>query len=632
MVFMANRCGAWQVGDDIDGGPVEFRILFPHGADPQVTAIRVAGDFQHHLGGQDWDFAGGPVLTVEQRTGDQPGTFWSVRTGDLPAGFHLYKYLVEFDDGAGGRFTRIVTDPCARYGGGEHANSGVVVGGSRPADNVVRPLVGGRRPLEELTVYELMIDDFTSEYRRGRAPLDAVVDRLDDLRGAGFTAIEFMPWTAWKTAEFDWGYEPYQYFSVETRYADDVLGPAEKLSRLKRLISECHDRGIHVIMDGVFNHVSVEFPYRHLYRNPDDCPFTRRTFVKAFPGLQDLDFAEPITGELVRDVCRYWIEVFGIDGIRFDNTVNFYAPGDLRGLPEILASVRDLIHDRGEDNFSLTLEHLDVSAVTVTNTTAATSYWDDSLHQRTWDALWSGGIDSSFLNALNTRRFLADGKVPTLYLSNHDHSHVAWRAARREGDAGRRDAGAFSGWWRVQPFLIALFTSTAVPLVPNGQEFGEEHRLPEDDQGSGRRVSARPLHWKQRTDRIGAPTLALHTRLARLREQHPAMRSALMYPHEWQPWQTRFNPVGVGVDVERQLVIHHRWAPVAGGVENLVVVLNFSEADQQVEVPFPTSGRWDDLLAGFDGGPGYSVGVAGPRAMVDVGSHWGRILHRVNPA
>ena len=87
----------------------------------------------------------------------------------LPAGFFEYKYQVDFEDGT----SRIVTDPCARYSGLSDRRSGVVIGGSRPAENTVRPLVGGRRPLTELTIYELMIDDFTAEYRRQRAPLAA---------------------------------------------------------------------------------------------------------------------------------------------------------------------------------------------------------------------------------------------------------------------------------------------------------------------------------------------------------------------------------------------------------------------------------------------------------------------------
>jgi len=613
---MDERCGAWQVGNDPDSGAIEFRVFFPAGVDPHVTSIVVAGDFQAELGGKDWDFANGFALLRD--TSDPRGDFWSVATGAVPAGFYEYKYLVGFD-GAAARF---VTDPCARYSGLRDRNSGVVVGGSRPADNVVRPLPDGRKPLADLVVYELMIDDFTADFRRGRAPLDAVTDRLDDLRDMGVNAIEFLPWTAWKNADFDWGYEPFQYFAVESRYANDLAHPEEKLSWLKRLVNECHDRGIHVIMDGVYNHVSPAFPYRELYREPELCPFTAHTWVKDFPRLQDLDFGNRATGEFIEDVCRYWVDEFGIDGIRFDNTVNFYQPGDLRGLPEVLTAVRD----RFGADFSLTLEHLDQSAVAVTNSTAATSFWDNSLHDLCFDALWNDRITADLLNALNNRRLLAAGKVPTLYLSNHDHSSSGWQAG------ARANVGSVGGWWKLQPFLIALFTSTAVPLLRNGDELAEDHFLPEDDHDTGRRVIARPLRWKLAGDPIGTTLRALHRRLARIRAEHPGLRSPFMYPAEWETWQSEPNPVGVGIDVARQTVVYHRWAPVDGGVDNLVVVLNFGDKEKLVDVPFPATGGWDDLLAGFAGGDeSWTVEVGGPRAPVLVGSHWGRVLHRFNP-
>jgi 1,4-alpha-glucan branching enzyme len=342
--------------------------------------------------------------------------------------------------------------------------------------------------------------------------------------------------------------------------------------------------------------------------------------------LQDLDFGEPITGQLILDVCRYWLDTFGIDGIRFDNTVNFYVPGNLRGLPEILAGVTAHVADKGESSVPLILEHIDMSAAQVTNDTVATSFWDNSLYGLTFDALWNDRIDSGFLNGLNNRRFLSEGKVPTLYLSNHDHSHAAWQSGARE------NLGAVARWWKLQPFLIALFTSTAVPLIHNGQEFGEEHFLPEDDQGTGRRVTGRPLRWKLRSDPIGKTLTALHARLARTRHGRPALRSAFMYPAEWPTWHTQFNPVGVGVDVARQLVVYHRWAPTDTGVDNIVVVLNFSGSDEVVEVPFPIPGQWTDLLASFNGAPEWSVDVTAATARVPVGSHWGRILWRFNPA
>ena len=79
MVFMDERCGAWQFGGDEAGGQLEFRVFFPAGADPHVAAIRASGNFQRQLGGQDWDFGAGLPLTV-QPGNDPRGVFWSVRT------------------------------------------------------------------------------------------------------------------------------------------------------------------------------------------------------------------------------------------------------------------------------------------------------------------------------------------------------------------------------------------------------------------------------------------------------------------------------------------------------------------------------------------------------------------------
>jgi hypothetical protein len=59
---MQERCGAWQVGNDVAGGRVEFRVVFPTGPDPGIDAIRVAADFQQTLGGGNWDFARGLPL------------------------------------------------------------------------------------------------------------------------------------------------------------------------------------------------------------------------------------------------------------------------------------------------------------------------------------------------------------------------------------------------------------------------------------------------------------------------------------------------------------------------------------------------------------------------------------------
>ena len=633
-MFTQEKLGAWQVGNNTNQGAVEFKVFYPDRAntsqvslshpaavargatygDPRVQRIQVAGDFQHHLGEADWDFASAPDLVASV---NPFGVIWSYATPiDLPSGFYQYKYFVTFNNGA----TRKVGDPYARYGGAENQNSAFVIGGSTPQQNQVQSITGGRRPLRDLVLYELMIDDFTDEYRGFKAPLDAVRENLPYLDHLGINAILFMPWTAWPSENFNWGYNPHQYFAVEFRYANALNAPAEKLSWLKSLINDCHGLGIHVVMDGVFNHVgdsnpdanvAYGFPYRWLYQNILDCPYAGK-FGNEFSGLQDLDYHNPCTQEFIRDVCFYWMDSFGIDGIRFDNTVNFYEENDTRGLPTLIADINAHAND---PNFSTALEHLNMSAVHVTNNVGATSYWNNELYGRTFEYLWNGGIDSPIMGALDNHRGLPSNRVATVYLGNHDHSHVAWQAGARSNSGGLE-------WYRTQPYVIALLTGLGCPMIQNGQEFAEDYWIMEDDRGSNRRVKPRPLRWGFADDRIGGTLRDIYRRLIEVRLNYPALRSDNLYPANWENWQTQFNPEGYGVDTAKSVVIYHRWSdPSPGPLEKFIIVLNFSGVTQSVNLPFSDNGEWDDLLNGF------SVSVSNFK-IVDfrVTSYWGNIF------
>jgi pullulanase/glycogen debranching enzyme len=141
-------------------------------------------------------------------------------------------------------------------------------------------------------------------------------------------------------------------------------------------------------------------------------------------------------------------------------------------------------------------------------------------------------------------------------------------------------------------------------------------------------VISRPIRWKLATDPIGRTLTALHRRLALLRRDLAALRSPQMWPDRTDPDVDRFNSAGAGVDLDRQLAIYHRWALLDDGrVQNVVVVLNFSDTTHTVAVPFSRTGRWTDVLAGFDGsGAVWDVTVTGASAPVTVDSHWGRVL------
>jgi hypothetical protein len=74
-------------------------------------------------------------------------------------------------------------------------------------------------------------------------------------------------------------------------------------------------------------------------------------------------------------------------------------------------------------------------------------------------------------------------------------------------------------------------TAPGVPMVQNGQEFAEDHWIPEDDKGSGRRIQPRPLRWDYGNDNFGKPLREIYTRLIQLRQEYSVLRADGFYPN-----------------------------------------------------------------------------------------------------
>lgn len=617
----------YQFGAYDDNRCARFSVFFPgsgdysRGGDPKIQRLKVFGTFQTALGHSAWS----EPDALELKARDfEAGTLYEVKTPKLPDGFYEYKYIVIFDDNS----QRVVGDPCARYGTGRHENSGFVIGGSQPQDNIITPLAA-RLDVRDLIIYELMIDDFTVEYLGARAPLDAVIDKLDYIRDLGFNAIEFMPWTAWPGNEFSWGYNPFMYFAVEHRYVDHPREAAEKLSRLKRLISECHKRGLHVIMDGVFNHVeksrdSLGFAYNWLYKNEIDCPFIGRFGDAGF--LDELDFNNKCTGHFILDVCRYWIDIFCIDGLRLDYTKGFYAGGSSGpGLTDLIDGIRAHLETKGDDfknKFPIIIEHLDgYNAIDIANKVNATACWYDEMVWRTRDYLFGRRIDERIMRLLNTARDFQPGRAPITYVENHDHSSIAAVASGAFHCQFARDQ-----WYRAQPYLIFLLTCFGAPLLYNGEEFMDGYAMPEgpEETEACKRVSPRPKRWDFSDDSIGRWMRDLVKKLNNIRNDHPALRSPNFYPASWESWMQKPDMDGYGVDVEKGTVVYHRWGQANdGSLERFIIALNFSEWNQAIDIPLP-GGVWEDLLSGWRVAP---TG-GGVLRQQSIGSNWGHVFYK----
>jgi pullulanase len=583
----------------------EFRVFFPGrgpeppfsvwAGDPGIKSLKVVGSFQ----AKPWDEATG--LPLQPR--DEPrfgGTLYSGTTGTLAPAFYEYKYLVTFQNGT----SRLVGDPCARYSGFRQAGAGrprevcgVVIDDPATYRPVAVTPLARRLPLRDLVIQEVMLDDFTRRYRNGRAPVRAFLDKLDHLVDLGVNAIEFMPWTAWPGRSFSWGYDVSLQFAPEFDYVNDPADPTAKLDGLRAMISACHQRNLHVILDGVFNHVRAAtkgegFPYFWLYHNVADCPFLGKYAGGGF--FEDLDYENWCTHQFILDACNYWIQ-FGVDGLRLDYTKGYYDPSNPAGagVGRLIGAVRAKNPD-----ISITIEHIEgYAAIDVCNKVQADSCWYDPGYWTSRDALYrqrewlAGGrrdeskspVQPEIMRLLDSQRDFGQGRTPTFYIENHDHAQVA---SNGEGRAH---------FFRTQPWAIALLTSPGAILLHNGQELADDHWVPE---GGPDRVTSRPVRWQYDTDPIGRSMKGVYRKLIEIRRAHPGLRSGNFYPTNWNESWRRLQG-GYGVDCQRGLVVYHRWGNgAADQLERFMVVLNFADVDQWLDVPVPSNGKWQDLLGG----------------------------------
>ncbi len=102
-------------------------------------------------------------------------------------------------------------------------------------------------PLKEFIIYELHPGTFTRE-----GSFESVIPRLPYLRDLGITAVEIMP-VAEVPGNRNWGYDGASLYAPQSSYG----GPAG----LKKLVDACHQHGLAVVLDVVYNHLGPEGNY-----------------------------------------------------------------------------------------------------------------------------------------------------------------------------------------------------------------------------------------------------------------------------------------------------------------------------------------------------------------------------------
>jgi maltooligosyltrehalose trehalohydrolase len=154
--------------------------------------------------------------------------------------------------------------------------------------------------LEDYVIYELHVGTFTPE-----GTFDGVIERLDELKELGITAIELLPIAQFPGAR-NWGYDGTYVSAAQNSYG----GP----SGLKRLVDACHQRGLAILLDVVYNHLGPEGNYLSEF-----APYFTDRYKTPW-GLA-LNFDGPHSDDVrwffIHSALQ-WVDEFRLDGLRVD--------------------------------------------------------------------------------------------------------------------------------------------------------------------------------------------------------------------------------------------------------------------------------------------------------------------------
>jgi cyclomaltodextrinase len=358
------------------------------------------------------------------------------------------------------------------------------------------------------------------------------------------------------------GYDTVDHLAIDRRLGD--------AADFDSLVAAAHERGVRVLLDGVFNHVGRDFPqFQEALRDgPGSAAaqwFHLRWTGGAEPDYDDfeghsqlvtLNHSSAAVVDHVVEVMCHWLDR-GADGWRLDAA--YAVP------PEFWATVLPRVRERHPDAYLVgEVLHGDYADY------VRASGLDSVTQYELWKSIWSSLNDRNFHElawTLSRHDEMLETFVPLTFVGNHDVTRIA---SRIEDPSHLAHA------------LVVLLTVAGTPCVYYGDEQGfhgvKEERIGGDD-------AVRPGFPDDPGDLspLGRPVLDLHRRLIALRRR--------------QPWLHRAR-----VTV-RQVTNDHLVLVMRSGDHAITVALNVSDDSVALPTPGATSVlEGGGSLAGSGGG------------------------------
>ncbi len=462
--------------------------------------------------------------------------------------------------------------------------------------------------LHDLVMYELMLNEFGGG-------IDGAIEHLSYLADLGVNCVEVMPVTN-VGMEVDWGFLPVGYFGVDERFGNR--------KDFQRFVDAAHQNGIAVILDSVYGHTSEQFPYQYVYaalgyhENPFMGPFAKDYFGCS------TDFNRALTRDFYFTVNQHWLEAYHVDGFRYDCVPNYWDGPTGNGYAKLTYETYQTVRASGgighwqrlltggEVRLIQCAEQLE-DPVGVLEGSYSNCTWQNGTYGTACAVAHGdrGAITQlGFAFGLNgypqeiTANHDRLEKTALQYLENHDHSRFLCNFGVIAGDNELFSRADRSLWYKVQPYLIGMFTARGIPMLWQGQEFGSDTAVP--DSGLGRVMMFRPVRWDLFYDDAGRAIVTLVRKLVRLRRDGEQFRSGDHYFYDdWEQYQAK------------GLLLFSR----SGGARFSLVALNFTGQDQTARFRFARAGVYREELYGEES---FTAGQEEEREL-QIPSNFGRV-------
>ena len=380
--------------------------------------------------------------------------------------------------------------------------------------------------------------------------LDAWVDHMKDL---GFTATYIGP----LFESTSHGYDTKDYRRVDSRLGDN--------EDFRHFVEKCHENGIRVVVDGVFNHTGREFfafqdlqrnrensPYRYWYQDVNfggNSPFNDGFWYRAWHNcyeLANLNLGNPEVRNYLLDVVRFWIDEFDIDGIRLDcaDCLSF----------DFMRELRSATAEKKEDFWLMgEVIHGDYARW------VKPEYLHSVTNYELWKGLYSGHNDHNYFEIAHTirRQFDANGGI--------------YRGCRLYSFVDNHDVDRIVNTLKEKKFLRSvytlLYTLPGIPSVYYGSEFGVEGKK----EWGGDQHLRPALDLEKLSAEPPAPELPeLIRRLARVHAEERALTDGAY----------------------RELLLTNRQYAFARilGDEAVITAVNNDDTEARFEIPCPVPG------------------------------------------